>query len=104
MLASYTPGLIHFKTFGILSSWGINAEPCILIKFFKKEAHAQSQCNKPLVVDVLYDSYLISGIQTSGVSPRLGQKVSEGFIVPGWRIMFFGYFLWVANELNCHKF
>lgn len=50
LLASYTPGLIHFKTFGILSSWAINTEPCILIKFFKQEAHAQSPCNKYLAV------------------------------------------------------
>lgn len=42
--------------------------------------------------DVLYDSYLISGVRASGIGPRLGRNVSEGFIVPGWRIMFFVYF------------
>lgn len=49
-------------------------------------------------------TYLISGVRASGIGPRLGRNVSEGFIVPGWRIMFFVYFLWVANELDCHKF
>ena len=54
--------------------------------------------------DVLYDSYLISGVQASGMGLGVGQNISEGFIMPSWRITFFVYFLWVANELNCHKF